>query len=67
MKNYGVLLPITGQIYVEVEAETEEDAIEKALEAELLRENIEEWDAHKKIVRSNIFYGLSYAAEATEI
>lgn len=55
---FDVAVPITGVIYVTVEAENEEEAIEKALESEeLTLENIETWEAHRHIVQGNVFYG----------
>lgn len=40
MAKYGVNLPIVGYVYIEVEAENGQDAINKALEAEWKDEDI---------------------------
>ena len=58
MKNYDVSLPITGVILVTVEAESAEDAIERALQSDgLTDENIESWEAHSQVCEGNIMYG----------
>ena len=44
MKTYEVTLPITGHIYIVVEADSEEDAIERAME-QYSRDDIENWEA----------------------
>lgn len=54
---YGVSLPVTGYIYVEVEASTEEEAQELAFAKEHKTEDIEEWDVCQSIVQGNIFCG----------
>lgn len=65
LKEYDVCVPITGIIWVTVEAENEDDAIEKAMESdELSRDNIEEWETHEIIVRGNVFYGHTNQAHA---
>jgi hypothetical protein len=40
---FGVIIPIAGHLYCEVEATTEEEAIEKAMDMEHTIEEIEEW------------------------
>lgn len=67
MATYGVTLPITGTIYVEVEAASEEEAIEKALEAEVTSNDIESWSTHKIVVRGNVFHGEQNEASAQEV
>lgn len=65
MKEYDVCIPISGKIWVTVEAETQQEAIEKALSSEqICRDNLEEWEAHTKIVQGNIFYGMQNEAFA---
>lgn len=68
-KTYGVTLPVTGIIYVEVEAESEKEAIEKALSAEGCEwpKTPDEWEAHSQIVRGNVFSGMQNNASAEEI
>ena len=64
-KTWGVTLPLTGKLYVEVEAEDEEAAIEAALASnDVIIENIEEWEVVKEISRGNVFCGLQNRADA---
>ncbi len=43
MKTYAVKLPISGVAYLEIEAETESEAIAKAVEQASLRD-VEDWE-----------------------
>lgn len=61
---YGVTIPITGIAYVEVEAESEKEAIEKAFDEDLV---ICEWDAHHQICQGNVFKGHTNEVYAQEI
>lgn len=55
MKKYTVKVPIVAVCYVEVEAENEEESIEKAFESDdLSLENVEEWEALEHIVEGNV-------------
>lgn len=65
-KTWTVALPITGVIYVEVAAATEEEAIAKALGAEFSDADIEQWEVCRKIVTGNVFNGLQNEATAEE-
>lgn len=68
MKKWSVAVPISGVIHVEVEAEAEEEAMEAAFNSEdLTLDNIEEWEAHRKIVQGNVCYALQWEIEVTEI
>jgi nicotinate-nucleotide pyrophosphorylase len=68
MKTYGVSLPISGTVYIEVEAEDEDDAIEKALISDqCVLDNIETWEAHRQITQGNFFYGTRNEAEAEPV
>jgi hypothetical protein len=64
---YGVRVPYCGYAYVEVEADNEEEAIEKALETEDLFDMIEEGEFHKRITEGNIFIGILDEAEVDEL
>lgn len=67
LKTFTVAIPITGVIYVTVEAENKADAIDKAWESEDLKlKNCEEWHAHDYIVRGNVFSGTLNEINATE-
>lgn len=65
MKLYDVRLPICGELSVQVEANSEEDAIEKALGSDLSFDMIETWEAHRMIVEGNIFHGSLREAKAS--
>lgn len=65
-KRWGVTLPITGTIYVEVEAEDAKAAIEAALDAEPDDSELQ-WETHRHIVRGNVFCGMQNEARAEEI
>lgn len=57
MKRYTVQVPIVAVCYVDVEAESEEEAINNALNSEdLSLENVEEWDAYRIIVEGNCLH-----------
>ena len=64
MATYGVTLPVTGSVYVEVEADSREEAIEKALEYEFKAEHLEEWEVHRQTNRGNVAYGNCTEASA---
>lgn len=56
---FTVGVPITGYIVLEVEADTEEEAFEKAWESDKLTlDNVEEWEAHDQVNRGNVSYAL---------
>ena len=55
MKEYNVVLPIAGHAYVTVEAESSEDAIEKAMEIVTI-DNVEEWEALEQFNQGNVCY-----------
>jgi hypothetical protein len=56
MKIYGVKVPIAGHAYVEVEAENEEEAIERAFEEAFTTDMIEEWDTLRQFNQGNVCY-----------
>jgi hypothetical protein len=64
MKKYRVDLPIAGYISLEVDAENEDDAIEKALDSEWTHDDIQELDAYKRLVQGNVCYTWHTRAEA---
>lgn len=67
-KTYSVAVPISGVIHVEVEADSKEEAIDKALESEQLTlENIDEWTPHRHLVQGNVCYATQRQANATLI
>ena len=66
MAQYEVTLPITGIMFLTVEAESEEDAISKAQDEAVLS-CLEEWESHEHIVQGNVFYGVKNEAEAIKV
>ena len=64
MARYQVLIPITGYISVEVEADSEDQARETAFESEdLTLENIQNWECHEKVVQGNVCYAVQNEIE----
>ncbi len=53
MKTYSVLIPIAGHCFVEVEAESEEQAKSKAFE-KISLDNIEDWEALDSFNTGNV-------------
>lgn len=68
MKTYTVGIPITGVIYLTLEAEDEQDAIAKAMESDdLTLDNLEEWEPHEVIAKGNVCYASTNYASAMEV
>lgn len=67
-KEWSVQVPITGfvLVIVEAEAETEEEAVQKALEVYVTKVDIEEWATCEQIVTGNVFNGVINKASAAE-
>ena len=69
MSKYGVLVPLVGSVYVEVDADSEEEAIENAIQADLTIKfesedvYLEEFELVDKVVEGNICYAPLYEAE----
>lgn len=67
MKLYTVKVPIVAVCYIDVEAETEEEAIEKAFESDDLKlENVDEWEPLEHITQGNVIYTYHNDAEVVE-
>ncbi len=67
MKKWNVDLPITGYFTVEgVEAETEEDAIEAAMEADYDIDNMTEWEVAEHAARGTVNYAVLRHGSAEE-
>lgn len=58
MAEYEVTLPISGYVYLTVEAESEDQAIRKALSEEVRPSEIEEWSTLEAVVTGNVWYGI---------
>ena len=57
MKTYNVIVPFAGHMSIQIDAESEEDAIEKALVSEdLTIENVESWEPMAQFNRGNVCY-----------
>lgn len=61
---YSVVLPITGYMCLEVEAESEEESIDKALSVEFDPSNLVELKPVRYVVRGNVFYGTINEADS---
>jgi len=67
MKRYTVKVPIVAVCYIDVEAENEKDAMDKAFESEDLKlENVEEWEPLEHITQGNVIYTYHNDAEIVE-
>lgn len=64
MARWTVTVPIAGSATLEVEAETEEAAIQEALN-EVTIKDFDEWEALEYITRGNVCYAPCWSAEAT--
>jgi hypothetical protein len=65
MKTWEVTIPIAGHAYVTVEAESEDKAIEKALDEASLKD-VEGWEALERFNQGNVCYcPQPWEAEAT--
>ena len=63
MAMYSVTVPIVGQATIDVEANSEEEAITEALDA-VCFDNVDTWEATKQIVSGNVFHGSCNTAYA---
>ena len=66
-KRWSVTVPITGVIYCEVEAESEEAAIDEALAMEHLTDDIDDWETHRYVSKGNVCYAHTREASAEEV
>ena len=66
MKDYFVRLPMAGIASVQVEADSEEEAIEKAMLSEITIDNFEEWDVFGSICTGNVCHAPLFDAYAEE-
>jgi hypothetical protein len=68
-KRWDVTLPITGTVNIEVEAETESEAIDKAIRRGPTEDEAAAayWEFHRHVVKGNVCYAVQNEAEAREI
>ena len=67
MTLYTVKIPITGYISALIDADDEDEALEKAMDCDYENTDIEEWDITETIVQGRMFYGILNNAEVTEV
>jgi len=69
MKTYEVLIPITGYICIELEAEDEVQAKEFAMEKanNCPTDSIEEWCIHEQICRGNVLEAMLNVISVEEV
>ena len=67
MKKYGVNIPVAGYVYKEVEAESKEEALEKAFDEGYKDDEIAELDMYDVLVEGNVCYTYHTEVEVEEI
>ena len=67
MKKYGVSIPVAGYVYKEVEAESKEEALEKAFDEGYKDDEIAELDMYDVLVEGNVCYTYHTEVEVEEI
>jgi hypothetical protein len=67
VKKWGVTLPVSGSIYVEVEAANAKEAIDKALREGEWDDQDLQWEVHQQITSGNVFHGMQNSAEAEDL
>lgn len=65
MKQFTIRMPITGVAVRVIQAETEEQAINKFHE-EVTSSDIDEWECTNTIVKGNVFYGIQNEIDVQE-
>lgn len=56
MAFYGVKIPMAGHLYVEMEADSEEEAIDKAKHLDLSSDHLEYWETVDQFTKGNVCY-----------
>lgn len=67
MKAYRVEIPMTGVLHVDVEAESQEEAVKKAYEQANLSKHLHEMDVHTRVTEGNICHAIQNAMDVYEI
>lgn len=66
MRTWGVTVPIAGHAYIVVEAETEDEAIDRALD-EVTTDHLDSWESLRQFNQGNVCYCPSpWEAEAVD-
>jgi len=58
MPTYSVLVPFTGSMLVQVEADNSEEAKKAAFAVDFDIDSVHELEMHEHVVRGNVFYGV---------
>ena len=67
MKRWDVFFPITGIAHVSVDAETQQEAIDAALQSgKFTNESLDTWDVHRHVTTGNVYHGMLNHAYAQE-
>lgn len=66
-KLWSVAIPISGVMHVDIEADSAEEAISKALAGDYDLDDVDEWEPHRHLIRGNVFYGALAEADAEEV
>lgn len=66
MTTYYVQYPVAGQVGVEVEADSPEEAIEKGWDLTAGPDAILDWEPMERIVQGNVFLGSTNSIEVSE-
>ena len=67
MTLYTVKIPITGYVSALIDADDEDEALEKAMNCDYDYTDIEEWDITETIVQGRVFYGFLNNADVKEV
>ncbi len=67
MKKFGVRIPVTGYVSLEVTAEDEDEAMEKAWETEVTIGDITEWETVEQVCKGNVCYAIENKMYAEEL
>ena len=67
MKKYSVYIPIAGYVYKEIEAESKEEALEKAFDEGFIEDEIVELDMYEALIEGNVCYTYQTKVDIEEI
>jgi hypothetical protein len=67
MATYSVKLPISGYVLADVEAASEKEAIQKAMDHDFRLADIEEWQVMEYLSQGNISYASCNEASAEKV
>jgi len=67
MKKFNVTMPVCGVVFKTVEAETEQEAIDKVYDGGFKLEEIEEVEMYDKINKGNVCYVTNSSVDVEEV